>query len=152
VQLAKQLGASVTAVTSAANAALVTELGADHVIDYRERPPSAIEDRFDVVFDTVGTLSIGSGRRLLGDGGRLILAVAGLGDTVRAGGNVLAGSAPERTDDIGYLLGLVASGELRVVVDRQITLDRIADGHRRVDSGRKVGNLVVVADGAADAG
>lgn len=149
VQLAKHLGASVTAVTSAGNAALVTELGADRVIDYRERSLSAIDERFDVVFDTVGSLSIESGRRLLRQGGRLILAVAGLGETIRARGNVFAGSAPERTDDIAFLLGLVAGDELRVVIDRQVTLEAIADGHRRVDSGRKVGNVVVVVDDAA---
>jgi phospholipid/cholesterol/gamma-HCH transport system ATP-binding protein len=63
------------------------------------------------VFDTVGNLSIASGRRLLRDGGVLVLAVASLWDT------------------------------LRVVVDRAFPLDHIADAYRLVDSGHKRRNV-----------
>lgn len=54
VQVAKLAGASVTAVTSTANLALARDLGADQVIDYRVTDLTALPDRFDVVFDTVG--------------------------------------------------------------------------------------------------
>ena len=143
VQLAKHLGATVTGVTSAANAVLVTELGADHVVDYTTEDLTATSQRFDVVLDTVGNLSIASGRRLLRGKGVLLLAVASLGDTIRARGAVVAGSAPERADDFDLLLGLAARGELTVVVDEIYDLDDIADAYRRVDGGHKVGNIIV---------
>ena len=144
VQLAEQLGARVTAVTSTANLALVRDLGADRVIDYTEVDLGGLDDRFDVVLDTVGTLSPTSGSRLLTPDGVLCLAAADLWATLRARGRVKAGVAPERTADFAYLLGLLADGRLRVVHDPTAGIaDDIAAAHRRADSGHKVGNIVV---------
>lgn len=143
IQLAKHFGATVTGVTSAANAAFVTDLGADRVIDYTEEDLAATAERFDVVLDAVGNLSITSGRHLLSTRGVLVLAVASLGELIRAHGNVIAGSAPERVEDFELLLQLVADGELTVVHDQLYDLDHIADAHRRVDSGDKRGNVIV---------
>ncbi len=143
VQLAKRFGATVTAVTSAANTELVTKLGADHVIDYANTDLAAVDARFDVVLDCVGNVTIASGRHLLADGGVLVLAVASLWDNIRAHGNVAAGSAPERTVDIEFLLDLVAKGDLTVVHDSDYDLEHIVDAHRRVDSGHKRGNVLV---------
>lgn len=143
VQLARHFGASVTGVTSTRNAALVEDLGAERVIDHTRTNLSEVTDRFDVVLDTVGVLTRSTGRRLLTEGGRLLLAVADLRDTVLARGNVAAGAAPERTADIELLLDLAAEGELRVVIDEVLDLGQIAQAHQRVDSGHKVGNVLV---------
>ena len=143
VQLAKHFGGVVTGVTSGANAELVRSLGADHVVDYTTTDIASLPERYDVVLDTVGTLSPASGRRLLPDGGVLLLAVADLGEILRARGDVRAGTSPERVEDARELLDLVASGALRVVLDRVVPLDEVVAAHERVDSGRKVGNLVL---------
>ncbi|SDN05997.1 NADPH:quinone reductase [Streptomyces wuyuanensis] len=143
VQLAKYFGATVTGVTSTANTGLVADLGAARVIDYTRDDLAGIADRFDVVLDVVGNLSIASGRRLLSPRGVLLLAVAGLGDTVRARGNVVAGPAPERVEDFELLLRLAADGKITVVIDQIYDLCDIAEAHHRVDSGRKIGNIVV---------
>jgi NADPH:quinone reductase-like Zn-dependent oxidoreductase len=140
VQLAKHLGATVTAVCSGRNADLVRGLGADEVLDHTTTP---LTGRYDVVLDAAGTVSAAAGRRLLTDDGVLLLAVATLGETVLARGRVKAGPAPERAADVTSLLERVAKGELAVVVEDVLGLDAIVDGHRRVDSGRKVGNLIV---------
>jgi NADPH:quinone reductase-like Zn-dependent oxidoreductase len=153
VQLAKHLGATVTAVTSAQNAELVTALGADRAVDYRVTPTSALAEhgeRFDVVFDTVGALSPRTGRPLLAEGGRLLLAAATLGEMIAARGPVKTGTAPQRPEDFTMLLDLVGSGALRVVVDDTLPLDRLAAAHARVDSGRKTGNLVLHPQLAAE--
>ena len=143
VQLAHQLGATVTAVTSSANLELVRELGAHDVIDHTVQDVADTTERFDVVLDTVGNLSIASGRRLLTERGKLLLAVAGLGDMIRARGDVAAGTAPERVADIDQLLEMVADERLTVVLDEVLGLDEIVQAYRRVDSGHKVGNLVL---------
>ncbi|MBK8459985.1 MAG: NAD(P)-dependent alcohol dehydrogenase [Micropruina sp.] len=143
VQLAKHLGADVTAVTSAANRELVLGLGADRVIDHTHTDVTATGERFDVVLDAVGNLTIASSRPLLTERGLLLLAVANVADTIRARGNVVAVSAPERGEDFAYLLRLVEQGHLRVINALACDLADIVEAHRRVDSGRKVGNVVV---------
>jgi NADPH:quinone reductase-like Zn-dependent oxidoreductase len=143
VQLAKRFGARVTGVGSAANASLIAGLGADRVIDYASDDLAATAERFDVVLDTVGNLSIAAGRRLLRARGVLLLVVASLADTLRARGHVIAGAAPERVDDFEFLLRLLADGTIAVVHDHIYDLDDIVDAHRRVDSGHKVGNVIV---------
>jgi NADPH:quinone reductase-like Zn-dependent oxidoreductase len=143
VQLAALADATVTGVTSAANLELVRDLGAAHVIDHTARGLGEVTDRYDVVLDTVGNLTIATGRRLLADGGRLVLAVAPLGQTLRARRDVIAGPAPDRTEHVATLVDLVASGALRVVNHPVMPLDDIVAAHRLVDSGHKVGNVVV---------
>ncbi|MCX2864189.1 NAD(P)-dependent alcohol dehydrogenase [Paucibacter sp. PLA-PC-4] len=143
VQLARHFGAKVIGVCSGANAELVRRLGADRVIDYRTTDLSCVAERFDVVLDAVGNLTIASGRRLLTPQGRLLLTAAGLGEIMRARGNVAVGSAPERAADIERLLQLVAQGRIEVVHERSFELADIALAHRLVDSGRKRGNVLV---------
>jgi NADPH:quinone reductase-like Zn-dependent oxidoreductase len=143
VQLARHFGATVTGVTSAPNAALVESLGASQVVDHTAADLSSMDERFDVVMDTVGNVSIDAGRRLLAEGGVLLLVAADLWPMVRARGNVKAGPSKERRADFEELVQLVAAGHLRVVVDHVFDLEGIADAHRLVDTGHKVGNVIV---------
>lgn len=146
VQLARHLGARVTGVTSGANAEFVRGLGAVRTIDYRVTPVDALADageRFDVVLDTVGNLSAASGRRLLADGGVLLLAVAGLGETITARGNVKAGPASERPEHLARVLQLAAEGVLDPLIEASYPLEAVAEAYARIDSGRKVGNIVL---------
>ena len=71
------------------------------------------------------------------------MAVASLGETVLPRRRVRSGVTPERAADFTSLLERVGKGELEVVVDEVVGLDGIVAAHRRVDSGRKVGNLVL---------
>ena len=143
VQLAALFGAEVTAVTSSRNRDLVTRLGASRVIDYSASPVNRLDETFDLVFDTVGNIDRTTGLGLAGDRGTVILAAADLADTVRAGGRVLAGSAAERSDDVAHLLRLLEEGRVDPVTEALGGLGAIAEAYRRIDSGRKVGNLVV---------
>ncbi len=146
VQLAVLSGAEVTAVCSARNATLVSRLGATHVVDHGTTPVTSLPTTYDVVLDAVGNLRRVDGVRLLRDDGVLVLAVAGLLDTVRAArgrGRVVAGPFPERAEDHAHLLGLVAAGRLDPVTEVVGGLDAVVEAHRRIDTGHKVGNLVV---------
>jgi NADPH:quinone reductase-like Zn-dependent oxidoreductase len=146
VQLARHFGAEVVAVTSAANADLVRRLGATRVVDYRATPLETLRangERFDVVFDTVGNVSVASGKALLTDGGVLLLAVASLGELLAARGPVKAGPASESREVIETVLQLAADGVLDPVIESTRPLDGIVDAYRRIDSGRKVGNIVM---------
>ena len=143
VQLGRALGAEVVGVTSAANAGLVRRLGAARVVDYAVTPVASIDERFDVVLDAVGNLSKADGMRLLAPGGRLVLAVAGLRDLLGARGPVIAATASESPELVAEVLRLVASGEFDPLVEELGGLEAVPEAYRRIDSGRKVGNLVV---------
>lgn len=152
VQLARHLGARVVGVTSAVNAETVARLGAERTIDYRSTSLADLAAggaRFDVVLDTVGNLSPASGRALLADGGVLLLAVATLGQTIAARGNVKAGPASEKPEHLAQVLQLAADGVFDPLIEAAYPLDRIAEAYARVDSHRKVGNLVVHPQRAA---
>lgn len=145
VQLAKHFGATVTAVTSTPNVALVRKLGADEVVDYTTTPVDELDTKYDVVMDAVGNIGLAAGRRMLNEQGLLLLVVADFWDMLRVRGNVKGGTPPERAEDFAELLRLVAYGHLTGVIDDAVTggLDSIVAAHARVDSGRKVGNLVI---------
>nr|WP_216658817.1 NAD(P)-dependent alcohol dehydrogenase [Nocardioides sp. zg-1230] len=143
VQLAHLAGAHVTGTCSDRNADLVRSLGAQEVVDHARHRVAELPDRYDVVLDTVGNLDRRSGRALLATGGVLVLAVAGLAETVLARGNVRAGVSSEDPESFAWWLERIAAGEVRAVVDRTLPLSGIVEAHRIVDSGRKVGNLVI---------
>lgn len=143
VQLAKLAGARVTGVTSARNAELVRSLGADEIVDYASTDPIGLGRRFDVVIDTVGTLSPKTARGLLREGGTAVLAVAGLGEMLRARGPINAGTAPGGAAQVAPLMPLLERGELDPVIQESLPLADIARAYEIVDSGRKVGNVVV---------
>jgi NADPH:quinone reductase-like Zn-dependent oxidoreductase len=151
VQLAHHFGAHVTGVCSAENSSLVRSLGADAIIDYRTENFAARGESWDVILDTVGFLSFPQCRPVLRPHGRLLLIAGGLGALLKApvqslvsGLKITGGTAPERIEDLAELKRLYELGAFRPVIDRCFPLERIADAHARVDTGRKVGSVVVL--------
>lgn len=150
IQLAHHAGARVTAVCSAGNAALVRELGADRVIDYRAEDFTKADARYDVVMDTVGALSFRQCEPVLRPRGRLLLVSANMGQMLSSlwfsattDKRVIAGPVTERVEDVETLAHMVAAGAYRAVIDRRYTLEQIAEAHAYVDTGRKKGSVVV---------
>lgn len=144
VQLAANFGVHVTAVTRRPNHDLLRRIGASRTIDYRDTPITELRERFDVVFDTVGNLTRKNGLGLTNKDGLLVLAVASLADNVSARGRVIVGAAPERRADFIELLKLVSGGKFDPLVEVLGGLDSLPEAHGRIDSGRKVGNLVIL--------
>ena len=150
VQLAKHFGAVVTGVCSASNAELVTSLGAARVIDYAKQDFTQSGETYDIIFDAVGNCTFARCERALSPGGRLLLVVSSLGQTLgamlrpsRAGRKVLAGVGATRAEDLRFLGSLAESGAFKPVVDRSYPFARIADAHAHVDTGHKRGNVVI---------
>jgi NADPH:quinone reductase-like Zn-dependent oxidoreductase len=78
VQIAKALGAHVTAVCSSRNTDLVASLGADEVIDYTRTDPTRTGASYDVVLDLVGNHALRSLRRVLAPEGTVVLSGGGV--------------------------------------------------------------------------
>ncbi len=136
VQLAKCLGAEVTAVCSTANVELVRSLGADKVLDYTKEHVSAL-GRYDVVIDAVGLRKTSP------------LKVASRNALTPAGTFIsVDDSLPRfRRDDLIRLKELAEAGRLKPVIDRRYPLERIAEAHGYVEQRHKKGNVVItIAD------
>jgi NADPH:quinone reductase-like Zn-dependent oxidoreductase len=156
VQHAKAFGATVTAVCSSANEALVRSLGADQVIDYTKDDFTQTGHTYDVIFDAVGTSSFSHCRASLNRGGMYLTAASSLrillqmvwtkafGD--RKAMVAFAGLRPARDKlaDLHYVTALVTAAKMVPVVDKTYPLQKIADAHRYVDTGHKRGNVLVV--------
>jgi len=148
VQLAKHLGAEVTAVCSAANAELVSGLGADHVIDYTAEDFTRNGRRYDVIMDNHGNAPYSRVKDSLEPGGRFLMVVGDLWQmltAVRQKAVISAGKtdASKTADNYRTLLALAEQGVLKPVIDSVVPFAQIVDAHRRVDSGHKVGSVVV---------
>ena len=147
VQLAKHSGAEVTAVCSAANADLVRNLGADHVIDYQAEDFTHSGQRYDVVMDTHGNAPYKRSKESLKPGGRFLMVVGNLAETLAATRQkaTIAGTANADAiaDSYRTLMTLAEQGAIKAVIDTVLPFAQIVDAHRRVDSGHKVGSLVL---------
>jgi NADPH:quinone reductase-like Zn-dependent oxidoreductase len=145
VQLAKHLGADVTAVCSAANGDLVRGLGADQVIDYAAEDFTRRGRNYDVIMDTHGNAPYSRIKGSLKPGGRFLMVIGDLPQMIaaRVRKAVVGGTPPFDADDFRTLLSLAAGGELKPVIDSVRPFEQIVEAHRRVDGGHKVGSVVL---------
>jgi NADPH:quinone reductase-like Zn-dependent oxidoreductase len=130
VQVAKYLGAEVTAVSGPDGIELSRELGAAEVYNYRETPLEKIEGTFDVVFDAVGKISKQKAAHLIAEGGQYVTV-----DSLDV--------AKESSEDLAELSMMFDEGTLVATIDKTFNLDEIVEANRYVDSGRKKGSVVI---------
>lgn len=148
VQLARHFGAEVTAVCGPTNVDKVRGLGANHVIDYTKEDFTKTSEQFDIVFETVNKAKTADCLSVLKPDGRLILGAAmlremfqGLWGTLASGKKMYAGANFIKLEEIQYLQDLMEKGAIKPLLDREFTLDEIAEAHAYVDSGHKKGNV-----------
>ncbi len=143
LQIADYFGATVTAVTSGKNEKLVRSLGAKHVIDYTKQDVAEIDQKFDIVIETVGNITFAIGKKLLTPEGRLVIGVGKLSDMFSFDKQVMTATAPERKEDIEFLLSLMEQNKLHAIIEQTYPLEQIAKAHTKIDSGHKNGNIVL---------
>jgi len=153
VQIAKHFGAEITAVSSTANIGLVRAIGANKVIDYSKEDFTQSGESWDIILDTTGTVPFARCERALKPGGRLVAVQGTIGQALgigrpskTSGKRVIAGVATPRADDLRFLANLAEGGEFRPVIDRSYPLERAAEAHAYVDTGRKKGNVVLTVE------
>jgi NADPH:quinone reductase-like Zn-dependent oxidoreductase len=157
VQMAKKLGAEVTGVCSTRNVELVRSLGADHVIDYTTEDFTRGERRYDVILDNVlnhspaktkralapdGILipnSVGNAGGLFADLPKMALAfLIGRGST-----NVQFCSMEPNHEHLAALATLIASDDVKVVIDKVYPLDAAASAVSHMYAHHARGNVVI---------
>ncbi|MER5942378.1 NAD(P)-dependent alcohol dehydrogenase [Streptomyces sp. NPDC001928] len=152
VQLLKHYGATVTAVCDTARLDLVKGLGADRVIDYTAQDFTQDEQRYDAVFDTVGKSTFGRCRRLLKPGGVYLSSELGpfgqnlllpLVTPLFRGRRVKFPFPQQNQEVVRDIGGLIEAGSFKPVIDRRYPLEQIVDAYRYVETGQKIGNVVI---------
>jgi NADPH:quinone reductase-like Zn-dependent oxidoreductase len=158
VQIAKALGAEVTAVCSTRNVEMVRRLGADTVIDYTTDDFVEGGARFDVMVDNVGNRKPAECKRVLHPAGRYV-AISGpkenrllgpVSHIVRAALSFRRATqsfhqftASANRDDLRYLGELLASGRVTPEVQRTIGLDGVAEAMAEIGTGHTRAKIVV---------
>jgi NADPH:quinone reductase-like Zn-dependent oxidoreductase len=158
VQIAKALGAHVTAVCSTRNVEQARSLGADEVIDYTKEDFTKSGQRYDVILDVAASGSLASRRRVLEPDGTLV----GVGSANNDGtASIAAGLlqtavmsrfgnqkmpfflAKNSKDDLLFLKELIEAGKVRPVIDRTYPLTETAEAMRYLETGHARSKVVI---------
>lgn len=152
IQMAKAAGARVLATCRKANRDLVANLGADAVIDYRvEDVTRAVQSvvgshALDVVFDTVGGVTIANSLSLLKPGGRILSIAASdsvLGTAYRKNIDLHLVYVTRSRQLMEHLSALIENGKVRPVIDLVLPLEQIGEAHKRLEAGGVRGKIII---------
>ena len=149
VQLAKQMGAEVTGVSSASNLNLVKSLGADHVIDYNKVDFTNLLAQYDIIYDTVGKSSFSKSKKALKPGGAYISPVLKMGTMLQMLKTSMIGNKKAKFSATGILketqlrellnelLAIMAKSDFKTIIDREYPLEQTAEAHAYISKGHK---------------
>jgi NADPH:quinone reductase len=146
VQFAKASGAFVIATAGPENQERLRELGADVALDYRHDDVFTAVGDADAVFDTVGGDLLERSQPVTKDFGRLASILAPRGDFTYAYlhnqtiHGVFLTRERRRLEEMSVLF---ERAQARVLIERVLDLDQVAEAHRRLDSGHGYGKLVL---------
>lgn len=169
IQLAKHLGATVATTASAANAAMVKELGADVVIDYRSQKFEEELSGYDVVLNSLDAATLEKSLRVLKPGGKLIsisgppdpafARAQGLNVVLRLVLRMMSAGIRRKAKragvdysflfmhadggQLGRIAKLIEDGTIRPVVDRVFPFEQLNEAFATIDTGRAKGKVVV---------
>src|SRR5512133_3757679 len=164
VQIAKSLGADVTAVCSTGKMDLVRSIGADHVIDYTKEDFTKGDQRYDVIFDNVCNHSFSDRRRVLASNGICVLAgIGGAGLHPETWGRIVGNFKADLLsrfvrqkfvsyvtkldkEDLKLLSDLTQTAKVTPVIDRTYKLSETAEAMRYYETGSARGKVVITMD------
>ncbi len=153
VQIARIVGAEVTAVCSKRNADFVAGLGAQRLIDYGTTELPSLSERFDLIFDVFGNYHFDALKRLLAPRGTYVHTIPSpriAQDVIRTLGRkqraklVLVRSRRKQLD---WLSEQIDAGQLKVPIDRTFPLRQASEAHRFIETKRARGKVVLEVDG-----
>jgi NADPH:quinone reductase-like Zn-dependent oxidoreductase len=158
VQIAKSFGAYVTGVCSTRNIDMVRSIGADEVIDYTQHDFTTSNQRYDVILDCVGNHSFSEYRRVLNPDGRfigvgaphdlsmfdvLVPVIKDLLFSVFSSQKAVMFIAKASQADLMLIGELIATGQLKPVIDKIYPLSEAADAVRHVEQGHARGKVLI---------
>jgi len=151
IQIARALGAEVTAVVSPRNVAMARSLGADQVIDYTREDFAAGGGRYDAIIAANGNRALDDYRRTLANGGVVVVTGGSMGQifkamlpgAARGGKRVTALSARPDGDDLAAVTELIEAGRVMPVIDGCYPLAGVAAAMRHLEEAHPQGKVVL---------
>lgn len=150
VQIAKRMGAEVTAVDGAHKEETLRRLGADRFIDYATDDFAAGGEAYDVVFNMVAHRAFSSCMAALKPGGRYLTANPKLSDMLRSalplnrsGKKAIFAFAREKPEELRDLTAMIEQGKVTATVDQIFPMVQVAEAHRRVETEQRLGSIVL---------
>ena len=150
VQIAKAMGAEVTAVDSTVKQDMLRSIGADQFFDYTREDFTKSGERYDVIFSMVAGSSYSSCMKALKPKGRYLMGNPKLSDMLRSvltslltDKRAIFAFAGEKEDELLALKDMIEAGKLKPVVDKVYPMEQAAEAHRRVETEQRLGIIVI---------
>ncbi len=150
VQIAKSMGAVVTAVDVAAKEVFLRRLGADNFVDYQREDFTAGGKPYDVIFDMVPSSAYGACIALLNPAGRYLSGNPRLSTIIRSGLTMRFTSktarvafARETQEELLTIKAMIEAGQIQSIVDRTYSMTQAEEAHCRVETEERVGAVVI---------
>jgi NADPH:quinone reductase-like Zn-dependent oxidoreductase len=150
VQIAKAMGAEVTAVDSTIKEEMLRRIGADHFFDYTKEDFAKSGQTFDVIFNMVARTSYSKCVNTLNPKGRYLIGNPRISDMLRS---VLTSKitdktaifvfAGEKEEELLTLKEMIESGKIKSIVDKIYPPEQAAEAHRRVETEQRLGIVVI---------
>jgi len=150
VQIAKAMGAEVTAVDSTIKKKMLHRIGADHFFDYTKEDFTKSRKTYDVIFDMVAKSSYSECVKTLNPKGRYLMANPRISDMLRS---VLTSKFTDKTaififagemeEELLALKEMIEKGQIKSIVDKIYPFEQAAEAHRRVETEQRLGPVVI---------
>ena len=153
VQIAKSMGAEVTAVDSTIKEEMLRKIGADHFCDYSKEDFTQSGQTYDVIFSMVAHTSYSSCVRALNPGGRYLIANPRLADMLRSllttmftQKTAVFAFAKETEEELLALKQMLEADIIKPVVDKVFSFEQAAEAHQRVETEQRLGTIVISSE------
>ncbi len=150
VQIAKSMGAEVTAVDSAIKEEMLRRIGADHFIDYTKEDFTKSSKTYDVIFSMVANTSYSKCVKALNPKGRYLMANPRISDMLRSiltsmftDKTAIFVFAGEKEEELLALKEMIEEGKIKSIVDKIYSFEQVAEAHRRVETEQRLGTIVI---------
>ncbi len=150
VQIAKSMGAEVTAVDSAIKEGMLRSIGVDHFINYEQQDFRRNGQYYDVIFDMVARSSYSGCIKSLAPNGRYLIGNPRVSDMLRSvlstrftDKTVMFAFAGEKKEELLALKDMIEEGVIGAVIDKVFPMEQAAEAHRRVETEQRVGSIVL---------
>ena len=156
IQIAKSIGAQITGVDSHEKLGMLKELGADHVIDYKNEDFTKTGKHYDLILDNVANRSLSDYKRALSHNGMFVMAGGSMSTIMQAmlfsklltafSSKKLEILAHKPNKDLNALIELYNSGAYQPVLEKTFSLSETPEAMQLLGDGKALGKVVISID------